>query len=98
MAISESLKEKVCRNSKNNAEWENFTLLLMAMTGGRDYKLRHVHISWNLWMSKKDTVHGVGRENYSHAEAFIWLQQGLFGFHRNVRSIFNSEIIGDFLL
>ena len=42
--------------------------------GGRNYKPRDVYTPQNLQMGQKDTLHGVCREDYSHAGTLVDLQ------------------------
>lgn len=46
--------------------------------GGRYYQPRDIHTPQNLQMGKKDTLHGVSREDYSHAGTLVDLQGGPF--------------------
>lgn len=51
-----------------------YTAVVDIDRGGRNYKPRDVHTPENLQMGKKDALHGVCREDYSHAGTLVDLQ------------------------
>lgn len=51
-----------------------YTAIVDIGHGGRNYKPRDVRTPQNSQMGKKDTLHGVCRDDYSHAGTLVDLQ------------------------